>query len=162
MCYRLWHPAICCQGQVQTHGGNSQCASISCVACCMVKEPEYESLNTCIERTGCPASAKATHNGIVSRSQLHPLSGCVWHVPYGATPPFQPCPFITLACPAWHCCLVMQVDQGRGAMQAQHGASAWEQLPLGVQQRILLLAGSSCARRVSKALRDAFDDANDT
>lgn len=50
----------------------------------------------------------------------------------------------------------------RGAMQAQHSASAWEQLPLGVQQRILLLAGSSCARRVSKAWRDAFDDANDT
>ena len=36
------------------------------------------------------------------------------------------------------------------------------ELPLGVQQHILALAGNTCARRVSKACRDAFDAANDT
>ena len=46
------------------------------------------------------------------------------------------------------------------AVSQQH--TAWDDLPLGVQQRILVLAGSPCARRVSKAWRDAFDAANDT
>ena len=40
--------------------------------------------------------------------------------------------------------------------------SLWHELPLGVQQHILALAGNTCARRVSKACRDAFDAANDT
>ena len=48
----------------------------------------------------------------------------------------------------------------QGAMTAH--AAAWEQLPLGVQQRILVLTGHPSARRVSKAWRDTFDAANDT
>ena len=40
-------------------------------------------------------------------------------------------------------------------------AAAWEQLPLGVQQHILVLTGHACARRVSKAWRDTYDAAND-
>ena len=55
-------------------------------------------------------------------------------------------------------CLFMQ--EYLDAMSAQQ--AAWEQLPLGVQQRILVLAANSCARRVSKAWRGAFDAANDT
>ena len=47
-------------------------------------------------------------------------------------------------------------------MSAEEGAAAWEQLPLGVQQHILLLTGSSWPRRVSKAWRDTYDAANDT
>ena len=51
-------------------------------------------------------------------------------------------------------------EQCPGAMRAQQ--AAWEELPLGVQQRILMLTGSPCCRRVNKAWRDAFDAANDT
>ena len=40
--------------------------------------------------------------------------------------------------------------------------AAWEQLPLGVQQCILVLTGGPWVRRVSKAWRDAFDAVNDT
>ena len=47
-------------------------------------------------------------------------------------------------------------------MSAQQEQKAWEQLPLGVQQRILVLTGSPCVRRVSKTWRDIFDAANDT
>ena len=47
-----------------------------------------------------------------------------------------------------------------GTMSAY--AAAWEQLPLGVQQHILMLTGSAWPRRVSKAWRDTFDAANDT
>ena len=54
-----------------------------------------------------------------------------------------------------HCWLILQ-----STMSAH--AAAWEQLPLGVQQRILLLTGHPSARRVSKAWRDTFDAANDT
>ena len=47
-------------------------------------------------------------------------------------------------------------------MSAPQHAAAWDNLPLALQQRILVLTGTPCARRVSKACRDAFDAANDT
>ena len=42
------------------------------------------------------------------------------------------------------------------------GRSLWHELPLGVQQHILLLTGNLCARRVSKAWRNALSTVKDT
>ena len=57
---------------------------------------------------------------------------------------------------AW-CCTRYPDD-----MKAPQHAVAWDDLPLVLQQRNLLLTGNPCARRVSKAWRDTFDAANDT
>ena len=46
------------------------------------------------------------------------------------------------------------------AMSAQE--AAWDDLPRGVQQRILVLTRNPRAWRISKAWRNAFDAANDT
>ena len=62
---------------------------------------------------------------------------------------------------AAHAPLHCLVTQGYlDAMSAQ--PTAWDQLPLAVQQCILVLTGSPCARRVCKSWRGAFDAANDT
>ena len=55
------------------------------------------------------------------------------------------------------CFLLMQAT-----MSAEEDATTGEQLLLAVQQRILVMTGNACARRVSKAWRDTFDAANDT
>lgn len=44
----------------------------------------------------------------------------------------------------------------------QEETPGWHELPIGVQQAILVQSSSPCVRRVSKAWRDAFDTANDT
>lgn len=45
-------------------------------------------------------------------------------------------------------------------MEPQPVLTAWEDLPLSMQQDVLRQAGNPCSRRVSRAWRAAYDAAN--
>lgn len=57
---------------------------------------------------------------------------------------------------------MLQLDALRAMSYQQEETPGWHELPIGVQQAILVQSSSPCVRRVSKAWRDAFDTANDT